>query len=106
MLRAEMQREQRTISRAQHITLYDLRCTLYVVLPALLVACGGSGLTQTARTEHYTVQLSLDGVGFGQHEATIELHDATGNPVVADQVVLASVMHQMGMVAPDATAQP
>src|SRR5258706_12274296 len=75
------------------------------LLLALLAACGGTGFTQTARTEHYMVQLNLDGVGFGRREATIELHDAAGNPVAADQAVLTSVMHQMGMVAPETAAQ-
>jgi YtkA-like len=75
------------------------------LLLALLGACGGSGFTQTARTEHYMVQLNLDGVGFGQREATIDLHDASGNPVAADHVVLTSVMHQMGMAAPETAAQ-
>ena len=75
------------------------------LLLAILSACGGSGFTQTARTEHYMVQLSLDSVGFGQREATIDLHDASGNPVAADKVVLTSVMHQMGMAAPETDAQ-
>jgi YtkA-like len=75
------------------------------VLLAFLTACGDSGFTQTARTEHYMVQLNLDGVGFGQREATIDLHDSSGNPVAADKVVLTSVMHQMGMVAPETAAQ-
>jgi YtkA-like len=79
---------------------------LLVLLLAFLTACGGSGMTQTAQTEHYTVQLSLDGAGFGQREATVDVHDAAGKPVAADQVVLASVMRQMGMAAPEAVAQP
>ena len=79
---------------------------LPVLLLALLTACGGSGITQTAQTEHYTVQLSLDSAGFGQREAIVDVHDAAGKPVAADQVVLASVMRQMGMAAPEATAQP
>jgi YtkA-like protein len=85
---------------------FSRRVLTLAVLLALLVACGGSGFTQTARTEHYMVQLNLDGTGFGQREATIDLHDASGSPVVADQVVVTSVMHQMGMVAPETAAQP
>jgi YtkA-like protein len=58
-----------------------------------------------AQTEHYKVQLSLDGVGFGAREATVEVHDASGAPVTADQVVVAPVMRQMGMAASEATAE-
>jgi hypothetical protein len=77
---------------------------LFAVL--LLSACaGGSAVTQSARTEHYTVQLSLDGVGFGPREALVEVRDAAGNPVAADEVVLAPVMRQMGMASPEAAAQ-
>jgi hypothetical protein len=77
----------------------------FIMLALFLSACGGSGITQTARTQHYTVQLTLDGAGFGQRQATVEVHDAAGNPVAADQVVLASVMRQMGMAAPETIAQ-
>ena len=78
-----------------------------VVLLVVLAACGSSGsITQTAQTEHYTVQLSIEGMGLGERTATIEIHDASGQPVAADRVVLAPVMQQMGMASPETTAQP
>src|SRR5688500_2678461 len=44
-----------------------------VLLAAILSACGGSGLTQTSQTQRYQLQLTLDGLGFGQRTATIEV---------------------------------
>ena len=83
---------------------------MLILLAALmlvtLAGCGGSGITETSRTEHYNVQLSLDGAGFGERTATIDVSDLSGKPVSADQVVLSSVMQQMGMASPEVTAQP
>ena len=82
------------------------RSCLLIALLAFLTACATSGgVAQTARTEHYTVQLNLDGVGFGERQATVEVRDSSGNPVAADVVVLAPVMRQMGMAAPEASAR-
>ncbi len=78
---------------------------MLMALAVLLAACSGSGISQASQTDHYTVQLSLDGTGFGEHTATIEVNDKGGQPVVANQVVLSPVMAQMGMAAPEATAQ-
>ena len=75
------------------------------VLGAILVACGGESITQTAQTQRYNVQLSLDSLRFGQRTATIEVRDSSGQPVAADQVVLSPVMQQMGMAAPEVVAQ-
>jgi YtkA-like len=87
--------------------LYGLNITAVLVVLLILAACAGGGaVTQNAQTEHYSVQLSLDGVGFGAREATIDVRDAAGKPVAADEIVLAPVMRQMGMAAPEATAQP
>lgn len=72
---------------------------------ALLAGCGGSGVSQTVKTEHYSVQLSLDGTNFGEHTATIDVNDLAGKPVAADQVVISSLMQQMGMASPETTAQ-
>lgn len=72
---------------------------------ALLAGCGGSGVTQTTKTEHYSVQLSLDGTDFGERTATIAVNDFAGQPITADAVVLSPVMQQMGMAAPEMTAQ-
>ena len=88
---------------------YPLKLRWALVCIALLVAlaaCGGSTTTQTSQTEHYKVQLSLDGTGFGERTATIDVQSLAGAPVTADQVVLSSTMRQMGMAAPDVTAQP
>jgi hypothetical protein len=74
-------------------------------LLVLLAACGGSGITQTTRTDHYNVQLSLDGAGFDERTATIEITDLAGQPVTADQVVLSPTMKSMGMASPEAPAQ-
>jgi hypothetical protein len=89
---------------ASHFTFYVLRFTFCLVL-VLLAACGASGVTQTTQTEHYTVQLGLDGVGFGERQATVEIRDASGSPVSADVVVVAPVMRQMGMASPEAPAR-
>jgi nitrogen fixation protein FixH len=77
-----------------------------VMLAAILNACGGSGTTQTSETQRYRLQLTLDSLGFGQRTATIEVRDGGGQPVAADQVVLAPVMEQMGMASPEVMAQP
>jgi hypothetical protein len=76
-----------------------------VLLAAILIACGTSGITQTSQTQRYQLQLTLDGLGFGQRTATIEVRDGGGQPVAADQVVLAPVMEQMGMASPEVVAQ-
>jgi len=78
---------------------------LAIVILLALAACGGSGITQTSQTQHYRVQLTLDGTGFDERTATVAVSDLTGQPVTADQVLLAPVMRQMGMASPEATAQ-
>jgi hypothetical protein len=77
-----------------------------VALPVILAGCGGSGLTQTSETAHYKVQLTLDGTGFGERTVAIAIDSTAGQPVVADQVVLAPVMREMGMMAPEISAYP
>ena len=81
------------------------RCLLAILVVLALTACGSIGITQTNRTEHYTVQRTLDGTGFGERTATVAVSDLAGQPVAADQVVLAPVMRQMGMASPEVTAQ-
>jgi hypothetical protein len=93
-------RTNRTLRMTQDVLRFTLCLAVF-----LLAACGASGITQTTQTEHYTVQLGLDGVGFGQREATVEIHDASGSPVSADVVAVAPVMLQMGMAAPEAPAR-
>lgn len=66
----------------------------------------GSGITQTSKTAHYTVQLALDGTGFGQSTAMIMVTDTAGQPVVANEVVLSPVLESMGMAAPETIARP
>ena len=79
---------------------------LLVVFLVTMAACGGSGMSQTSQTARYTVRLSLDDTGFGQRTATIEIADRSGQPVSAAGVVIAPVMEEMGMAAPEVTAQP
>jgi hypothetical protein len=79
--------------------------SIIAILAAILSACGGSGITQTSQTQRYQLQLTLDGLGFGQRTATIEVRDSGGQPVAADQVVLAPVMQLMGMASPEIVAQ-
>jgi len=83
-----------------------LWATIVTILFASLSACGGSGITQTSKTAHYTVQLALDGTGFGRRTATITITDTSGQPVIANEVVLTPVMESMGMAAPESIAQP
>jgi nitrogen fixation protein FixH len=89
------------------LPLIVLSCHLVIVslLVFALAACG-SGITQTAQTERYNIEITLDSASFGEHTATIVVNDRSGQPVVVDQVVLAPVMPSMGMASPELTAQP
>ena len=78
---------------------------LSLILLFTLAACG-SGITQTAQTERYTIALTLDSASFGERTATIAVNDRSGQPAAVDQVVLAPVMEAMGMAAPELTALP
>lgn len=82
------------------------RLVFALLTAALLAACGGDGNAQATQTEHYKVQLSIDGQGFGERTATIEVRDLAGQPVSADQVVLVPIMETMGMAAQETFAQP
>jgi len=73
---------------------------------ALLAGCGGSGYSQTVDTASYRVQLSLDGVDFGQRTATITVQDKSGGPATVDGVMVAPIMEAMGMAAPEQAATP
>lgn len=73
-------------NRFQEASLIGVTCL------SLLAACGSSGITQTAQTERFAVRLALDGAGFGPRVATIDVNDSSGQPVVADEVVIAPVM--------------
>ncbi len=79
---------------------------LIAVLALILMGCGARSSTQAVQTARYQVQLTLDGTGFGERTATIEVRDRAGAPVAAEQVVLAPVMRQMGMASPEVMAQP
>ncbi len=83
-------------------------CHRVIVTLALLftLAACGSGITQTAQTERYTIAITLDSASFGERTATIAVDDRSGQPTAVDQVVLAPVMESMGMAAPELTAQP
>jgi YtkA-like protein len=83
-------------------------CHLFIlslILLFALAACG-NGITQTAQTERYNIEITLDSASFGERTATIVVKDRSGQPAAVDQVVLASVMESMGMASPELTAQP
>src|SRR5215217_1938589 len=77
---------------------------LSLILLFTLAACG-SGITQTAQTERYTIALTLDSASFGERTATITVNDRAGQPAAVDEVVLAPVMQSMGMASPELVAQ-
>jgi hypothetical protein len=79
--------------------------SLLVLLLLTLAACG-SGITQTAQTERYKIELTLDQASFGERTATIAVNDLSGQPAAVDKLVLAPVMESMGMASPELTAQP
>ena len=86
-----------------------VRHSMFVIFALLLVftlAACGSGITQTAQTERYTVGLTLDSASFGERTATIVVNDRAGQPAVMDEVVLTPVMESMGMASPELVAQP
>ena len=91
---------------AQGIHLLPGRIVAVALLVTLVACSGQAGAVQTAQTEHYQVQLGLEGSGFGTRTATIIVRDQAGQPVAADQVVVAPVMREMGMASPELTAQP
>lgn len=80
-------------------------CCMLTLIGALLAGCGGSGITQSAETASYKVQLTLDAASFGQRTATIEVQDKSGKSAQVDQVVVAPLMEAMGMASPEQTAQ-
>lgn len=78
---------------------------LILLLASLwLAACGPGGITQTNRTERYTVQMSIDRAQVGLRTVTIVINDQSGAPATVDQVVLAPVMSEMGMAEPEMVA--
>ena len=79
---------------------------LSIVLLVFTLAACGSGITQTAETERYTIAITLDSASFGERTATIAVDARSGQPAAVDQVVLAPVMESMGMASPELTAQP
>ncbi|MEP7190305.1 MAG: FixH family protein, partial [Roseiflexaceae bacterium] len=80
------------------------RVIFSLILLFTLAACG-SGITQTAQTERYTITITLDSASFGERTATIAVDDRSGQPAAVDQVVLAPVMASMGMAAPELAAR-
>ena len=82
-------------------------CHLVILSLTLLftLASCGSGITQTAQTERYTIALTLDSASFGERTATITVNDRAGQPAAVDEVVLAPVMQVMGMALPELVAQ-
>lgn len=80
-------------------------CCMLTLIGTLLAGCGGSGITQSAETAVYKVQLTLDAASFGQRTATIEVQDKSGKSAQIDQVVVAPLMEAMGMASPEQTAE-
>src|SRR5689334_21325655 len=73
------------------------RWALAILALLALAGCGSTSITQSQQTQHYKIQLTLDGTGFGERTATIEVSDLAGQPVTADQVVVSPLMEVMGM---------
>ena len=48
----------------------------------------------------------IDGQTIGMRTITITINDKSGSPATVDCVVIAPVMHEMGMVSPEMTATP
>lgn len=72
-----------------------------IVAVAFAAACSQpQPQTLQADTPSYHVQLDLDAASLGRRTATIEVTDARGDPVDADQVVVTPVMAEMGMTRP------
>jgi hypothetical protein len=95
--------------RSGHHSPFVIRHSSFVISAVLLVftlAACGSGISQTAQTERYTVALTLDSASFGERTATIAVDDRAGQPAAVDEVVLAPVMESMGMASPELVAQP
>ncbi len=95
-------------TRRQGDIIRSLSLGRWLIVLALLfsmAACGGSGYSQTAQTDSYTIQLALDGTDFAERTATIDLRDRAGKPVDRAQVVVAPIMESMGMVSPEQTAR-
>jgi hypothetical protein len=92
----------------RHLRFLTLSSCHFVILSLVLLftlAACGSGITQTAQTERYTVALTLDSASFGERTATIAVNDRTGQPAAVDEVVLTPVMESMGMASPELVAQ-
>jgi YtkA-like len=81
-----------------------LRIGVIGVMLLALAACGPGSITQTNRTERYSVQMTLDRAQVGPRIITIAVNDSSGAPATVDQVVVAPVMSDMGMAEPEMVA--
>ncbi|MDZ4720804.1 MAG: FixH family protein [Roseiflexaceae bacterium] len=81
-----------------------MRIFFLITTMLLLAACGPTTVTQTNRTERYTVEMLIDGTKVGQRTIGINITDRDGKPVQADVVVVAPVMLEMGMASPEMPA--
>jgi hypothetical protein len=100
--------EDKQIRGSRRCPSFVFRHSFFVISALLLVftlAACGSGITQTAPTERYTVALTLDSASFGERTATIAVNDRAGQPAAVDEVVLTPVMESMGMASPELVAQ-
>lgn len=82
------------------------RWVLVVVALIALAACGSSGSSGYSQTASYSVRLGIDGDGFDERTATIDVRDSANQPVDGAQVVVAPLMESMGMASPEQVAQP
>ena len=81
-------------------------CALLLLILAFLVACGPAAVTQTNKTERYTIQFSVDKPTIGTRTFTIGVSDSNGAPLSVDQVIVTPVMSEMGMASPEMIATP
>lgn len=80
------------------------RMLLLLLVSLSLVACGQGPITQTNKTERYTVTMTIDRAQVGPRTVTIAVSDPAGAPADVELVVLAPVMTEMGMAEPELTA--
>lgn len=65
---------------------------------------GADPVELRAATATYQVRLSLDGPRVGPNDVRLEVTDAAGGPVVAEEVTVEPVMPHMGHASPPVTA--
>ena len=82
-----------------------LLALLSAIILGALAACGQSGITQSAETDNYKVQLTLDDARFGERTAQITVEPKSGGAAQVEQVYLTPIMEAMGMAGQEQPAQ-